>query len=75
MEYKTPIYQRRANKAYYERIKNTEAYRIKRNERQNAYYQANKDKIKEKRDEMRAKRQLIKEEGDDIEEEIQNEIS
>ena len=47
--HKTPIYQRKANKAYYERTK-TDPEKLKaRKERQKAYYLANRDAILEKK--------------------------
>lgn len=47
--HKTPIYQRKANKAYYERTKCDPEKLKARKERQKAYYLANRDKILEKK--------------------------
>lgn len=47
--YKTPIYQRNANKAYSERNKNNDVHINSRRASQKAYYEKNKEKIIEKR--------------------------
>mgnify|MGYP003629333362 CR=1 FL=1 len=47
--HKTPIYQRKANKAYYERTKCDPEKLNARKERQKAYYMANREKILEKK--------------------------
>ena len=47
--HKTPIYQRKANKAYYERTKCDPEKLQARKERQKAYYLANRDAILEKK--------------------------
>ena len=47
--HKTPIYQRKANKAYYERTKGDPEKLKARKERQKAYYIANREEILEKK--------------------------
>tara|TARA_R100001509_G_scaffold165208_1_gene145756 strand:- start:155 stop:355 length:201 start_codon:yes stop_codon:yes gene_type:complete len=45
MEFKTPIYQRKAYKAYLERNKDNEEFLEKRRKKQREYYKKNREKI------------------------------
>lgn len=52
-QFKTPIYQRKAYKSYFDKHKDDEDFKDKRRQAQKAYYARNKEKILKKLQEKR----------------------